>query len=165
MDMKKFIKDVEAIDWHIYKYNDFHNPQNISKALIALALVDKAENDNKGVVLAPTVYHDVLFAIGNNHAGTYYPVVQVALCFIIQVALDGNNDISRNCAINIIWELFFFTLESGSDELGKLIKNEIANCKDELLKLSCVDELNSKLLVEFVECITEVQNENEDNLF
>jgi len=161
MDTKRFIEDVESIDWSIYKYNEYHNPQSISKALIALALVDKEENENKGVVLAPGVYNSVLFAIGNNHAGTYYPVAQEALCFILQVALHGNSEISRNCAINILWELFFFVPENGADELEEIVKREIANHKDEFLKLSYIDNKNSILLNEFVETISEIQSKNE----
>lgn len=79
----------------------------------------------------------------------------MALGFILQAALCGNNAVSRNCAINILFELFFFTPENGSDELKKHIKGKIADYKDELLKLSHVDELNSNLLIELAECITE----------
>jgi len=107
------------------------------------------------------VYNSVLFAIGNNHAGTYYPVAQEALCFILQVALHGNSEISRNCAINILWELFFFVPENGADELEEIVKREIANHKDEFLKLSYIDNKNSILLNEFVETISEIQSKNE----
>jgi len=47
----------------------------------------------------------VLSAIGNNHSGTYYPVVLEVLNFII--AFPYMEIMIRNCAINILIELFW----------------------------------------------------------
>ncbi|MGL5437642.1 MAG: hypothetical protein ACRDBO_20020 [Lachnospiraceae bacterium] len=155
MDLRKYTAEVESKDLTEFKYNTYNNPENISQALLALAFVDKEEPDNKGVVLAPSIYNNVLSAIGNNHSGTYYPVVLEALNFIIAVSLHGNNEISRNCAINILIELFFFSPENVSKELAKVVKMEITKNKENFIYLSCTDEKNRNLLNELVECISE----------
>jgi hypothetical protein len=161
VDIQKYIADVKSIDWNKYKYRAYNSPQNVCDTLVSLAIAENEEENRKGdVLLAPAVYNDVLSAIGNNHAGTYYPVALEALPFILKVALYGNHEISRNCAINILNELFFFTSEDGDLELDKRIKIEIANHKENFIELSHVDEKNSELLNDFVECINEVQNEN-----
>src|SRR5262245_44878520 len=36
-----------------------------------------------------TAYHQVLYAFGNNHAGTYYPVALVAVPFLLEIAAHG----------------------------------------------------------------------------
>jgi len=66
-------------------------------------------------------YFIVLDAVGNNHAGFYYPVVKEALPFIIEVALDGNNVFSRRCAINTLIDFNHFSCHPEDSEVEEFI--------------------------------------------
>ena len=133
MKIKEFINNVENTNWQECEELTCFVPEKVPAALISLALVDKESNDGiydtKGVeydlLLNPKITNNLLSAVGNNHAGTYYPVIKKALSYIIQVSLSGNHIVARNCAVNILIDLYFFHPDDGSAELQKYVKDII----------------------------------------
>jgi len=135
MDVDKLITAISTINWHYYN-DEFYYPERVSISLLALAYADQElkegiylradENYEKvNLLLNAKISSDVLFAIGNNHRGTYYPVVREALPFIIQIALHGNHIVAINCAINILIDLYYFCSDDGSKELESFVKETI----------------------------------------
>jgi hypothetical protein len=53
---------------------------------------------------AEDAYHRVLFAFGNNHSGTYYPVAVSAVPFLGDVLRDGASE-ARETTLEILIEL------------------------------------------------------------
>ncbi len=54
---------------------------------------------------ASKAYDDVLFALGNNHAGTYYPVAIPAIPFLREI-LECGAEWSRVTVLDILIDLF-----------------------------------------------------------
>ena len=132
MDTDRFIADVWAVDWSSFQ-EDYYKQKEPQASLIALALATQESREGihhiKGVIpellLNTSIASNVMFAIGNGHRGTYYPIVREALTFIIQIALYGNHLVARNCAINIMVDLYHFEPEYAPAELQEYVQHTI----------------------------------------
>ena len=179
MDIDKFIDDVNNADWQKFDDAEYFRDrydgidsfaQAVPPPLIALALIDKESNDMLNMKMLKkqgmsrtdfisnaTIESNVRFAIGNDHRGTYYPVIREALPFIIEVALYGNHVVARNCAINALIDLYGFEPEGSfdpegdADELSKFvdkaIKDMVARHRENFSKFA-VDDPRNKSLIE-----------------
>ena len=130
LDIDKFIENINKTDWHKYdnQYDGISSfAPAVAEALIWLALVEKEEDMYHqlptvgGGTAVSNKYFIVLDAVGNNHAGFYYPVVKEALPFITEAALDGNSIFSRLCAVNILSELNHFSCYPGDSEVEDFV--------------------------------------------
>ena len=166
MDINSFVERVNSTNWQKYddakyfqyRYDGINSfAQTVPQALIALALVDKESDELLDMNLlkrigksrtdfisnAP-ICSNLMFAIGNDHAGYYYPVALEALFFIIEVALYGNHVVARNCAIDSLINLYYFASDDDSGELTttvkKTIKNMIIRHKDNFIKFTVDDK-------------------------
>jgi len=133
MDINKLIHDINTINWHIYT-GEHYQPERVPTSLIALVLADKESKegisqreggDDADLLLNAKISSDVMFAIGNEHRGTYYPAVREALPFIFQIAFNGPHIVARNCAINIMINLYYFCPQCDSEELENFVKDSI----------------------------------------
>jgi len=164
MDIKQFITEVETANWYSYNGPTYYRPKDAPSSLISLALADKESTEGKyhieGVEadlnLNPKITNDVLFAIGNNHSGSYYPAVREALPFIVQIALFGNHVVARNCAINILIDLYYFCADctdTDSDpiELEQFVKEAINRAvidNRESFEKLVINDVRNKSLIE-----------------
>ena len=75
------IDHLEQIDWRSFPQPEWNTPDAVPRALTQLVTVtdDKTSTD---------AYHAVLYAFGNNHAGTVYPVAIPAIAFLRGIAED-----------------------------------------------------------------------------
>jgi hypothetical protein len=169
MDIDKFIMEIKAVGWHSFK-GDFYVPESVPLSLISLALPEQESKEGiypiagitPDVVLNPPIKSAVMFAIGNDHRGTYDPVIREALPFIIQIALSGNHVVSRNCAINILLDLYFFYPADRSDELLKFVRKTIRDAiieNRESFSKFAVDDTRNKSLIE---SLLSIVDEEED---
>ena len=62
----KMLSELKQVRWDEFPQPSWNGPEEVPCALRALA--DTTQNDDY------TSYHRLLYAIGNNHAGTYFPV-------------------------------------------------------------------------------------------
>jgi len=121
------IEQIKLVDWHKYTGVEYFKPKEVAPALISLVnLDDESENH--------TIYNRILFSIGNNHCGTYYSAIQGALEFILITSIEGKTEISKNCALEILTDLYCsfgpeLTPETShlSEELQSNVKKEIEN--------------------------------------
>ena len=163
MDLDKFIQEVKAVNWHDFSGSDFYYPEKVAESLIALALANQETKEkiaysaesNFDLLLNANISSTVLSAIGNNHCGSYYPVVRKALPFITQIALLGNHLVAKNCAINILIDLYYFCAECNDDsdseeELTRFVKSTIKNTISEnrnFFEIFAVDDPRNKSLI------------------
>ncbi|GAA3918481.1 hypothetical protein [Litoribacillus peritrichatus] len=120
---------VRNIDWVKYSGPEHFDPDELVEALILLSRNDESRAvhglDNK-----------VLFAVGNNHAGTYYPAILGALEILIELEKQSTNLAVRKCSFAILNDLFYFTPELGSyqthteEELEKIVKERLRDYED-----------------------------------
>lgn len=162
--MNQFMTEIQAVDWHVF--------EDAPKTLIALALANQESTENiyqiEGInvdlLLNARITSDVLFAIGNNHRGTYYPISRKALPFIVQIALYGNHVVARNCAINILIDLFYFCPDvfyKEDDELECFIKETIRTAITDNREAFTQFELDDKRNKSLVEGLMAIVDEDE----
>lgn len=153
------IDKINSINWTQYSGPEYYNAEKVPEALCELAHLDKQENLNE-------TYNMVLNAIGNNHSGTYYPVVVDAIDFIIDTALNNDSEVARNCALDMMTDLYCtFSPELGSynclsfDEVERAVTSQIEFVLDKLETL-CISNSestrNKKLAGELVDEINEL---------
>jgi len=170
LDINQFIEEVNAVDWRKYdnptyfqyRYDGINSfAQTVPQALISLALAEKEEDMYRelpttggGTVISPK-YFEMLDAVGHNSSGCYYPVIREALPFIIKIALSGNNEAARNCAINCLIDLYWFYPEDGFDELRVFVRTNIEENIDDLVKVSTADNLDEELRESLLEILAD----------
>ena len=107
---QSLLKAIRSCDWRSFEGPELYEPSEVVPALESLFHLEKEEDIDK-------TYNRVLWAIGNNHAGTYYPAIRGALEFLLIAALDSESRFSRECAANILFDLYScFIPEVGSSQ-------------------------------------------------
>jgi hypothetical protein len=98
---------IRSVRWEQYAGPELYRPGELVEALIALAHFDQSKAryglDNM-----------VLFAVGNNHAGTYYPAILEATDILIEIEQESEVPGSRKCARAILNDLVYFSAEVGA---------------------------------------------------
>ena len=89
--------ELERVLWASKAQPEWNADDDVPKALLALATA--VERDE-----ASRAYHRLLFAVGNNHAGTYFPVVLDALPYL-RIILEGGTALQRGTVLGILLDL------------------------------------------------------------
>ncbi|MCL2778712.1 MAG: hypothetical protein FWD73_11975 [Polyangiaceae bacterium] len=71
----------DLVDWVRYAQPAWNSPGEVPSALRALA--------NPNDLDRLRAYHRLLYALGNDHAGTYFPVVLPAIAALGEILRDG----------------------------------------------------------------------------
>ncbi len=163
-----FFNAVDLVDWKKYNGPTYYDPEKLAKTLkrlASIALADTyASSGEEGIaqnrLANSALCNDLLFAVGNNHAGVYYPAAIEAIDFIIQVAINGNNGISRGSAIDVLIDLFAFwpsgqisSLSLSLEEMKSIVNEKIRAIRPQLLALAEWDLGNRMGIMELVECL------------
>ncbi len=156
---------IKNIDWQ--KYNE-HCPKYFDHKKIVENLI-QLFNLKKEIENSET-YNAVLSSIGNNHSGSYYPVVIEALPIIIEIAKNSNSEISRNCALEILSDLnYCFAPEiiNNSKFSEKYLADFVADKTKEFLEIKNDNESKRNLILksELIEYFEEVKNDEKLELF
>jgi hypothetical protein len=114
--MKKIssiVEKIEGTDWENFSGSPQYKPEDVQSALLRLVQLKKADaSENIG--------HFVLSAIGNDHAGTYYPVIVAALELIIEIEEQDENHVAKQCALGVLYDLTCFKADlEGYDKVSK----------------------------------------------
>jgi hypothetical protein len=88
------LENLLKVDWSELSQPEWNQPGAIPDALRELAAA--ADED-----AARNSYNRVLFALGNNHAGTYYPAAVVAVPFLGEI-LEHGADWPRETVLDIL---------------------------------------------------------------
>lgn len=99
------IDRINSVQWGSYAQPEWNTSTSMAEALERLHQSDTA------------AYDSVLYAVGNNHAGTYYPVLLAATPFLEHFVRDGNDEQQR-IALCILDDLFAsFHPEPGHEKI------------------------------------------------
>jgi hypothetical protein len=107
MNIRKIKDEILSINWSVYNGPEYYDPYNVADTLISLL-------ELKDIKQAEEIGRRVISAIGNDHAGTYYPAVLSALDIIISIEKEPNNKTRKICANSILNNLYYFEPEIGS---------------------------------------------------
>ncbi|GAB1270349.1 hypothetical protein NBRC116493_36030 [Aurantivibrio infirmus] len=123
-------RKIREVDWSQYNGPECFSASELQEALLDLLSYDESRAvhglDNK-----------VLFAVGNNHAGTYYPAILEATDILINIETSGENESSRKCAFAILNDLTCFEPELGSykgcsnTQLQEFVATKLKNYEDQ----------------------------------
>jgi hypothetical protein len=92
------IHQITAMQWDAFDQPEWNTCNSIVDALTGLITATDAQSSS-------AAYHHVLYAVGNNHAGTYYPVLIAVLPFLEKIAIEGT-DWPQRTALSILDDLF-----------------------------------------------------------
>lgn len=129
MEDNSFEQKVRSIDWAKYlepEYYDsermYFDPSRPVKALIKLSQFNSEDDAS-----AKNLSSKILFAIGNDHCGTYYPAALEAIDLIIEIEKYSDNEKARNFAKYTLNDLYYFQLEMSTEnkDLYDLVDNAI----------------------------------------
>ena len=97
-------------------FEDFPQPEWNSASSISEALASATSAQNKQQ--SSNAYDLLLYALGNNHAGTYYPVALPVLSSL-EVILRNGSPWSQHAVLNVLLELTgSFEPESGHEDFA-----------------------------------------------
>lgn len=91
------IEQLASTSWESFAQPPGNAPSAISDAIRRLSAANTAD-------AAALAYNAFLFAVGNNHAGTYFPVVIEALPFLEEIIREGSA-VARNAALDVLIDL------------------------------------------------------------
>jgi len=89
---------IRSVRWEQYAGPDYYRPGDLVEALIDLANFDQSRARHG-------LENKVLFAVGNNHAGTYYPAILEAADILIEIEQKSEVSESRKCARPVLTDL------------------------------------------------------------
>ena len=101
MDVEELLYEVDRTAWEDIDGPEWYRPTEVPTAFRQVISV----TDESSLWDA---YNAMLFAVGNNHCGTYYPAVLFALPFIVELASDPPRPIVQECCLEIIIDLASF---------------------------------------------------------
>ncbi|MDI1477942.1 hypothetical protein [Polyangium sp. y55x31] len=91
------LTDVDEVPWASFPQPEWNEPNEVPSALRALSSCTSEEE-------AERAYHRFLYAVGNNHAGTYYPVVLPTLPFLARI-LERGSELARRTTLDALIDL------------------------------------------------------------
>ncbi|MGA3132951.1 MAG: hypothetical protein ABSD59_19275 [Terracidiphilus sp.] len=100
------LETISGVEWSELPQPKSNSPDEVPTALRQMIHVQNRTD-------AQSAYHRVLFALGNDHAGTYYPVALHAVPFLIEM-LGHDKDFVREAALDVLVDLLgAFEAEAG----------------------------------------------------
>jgi hypothetical protein len=84
---------IKSVPWSEYAQPEWNSPGSV---VDALTRVVRGEG---------SAYDSLLYAVGNNHAGTYYPVLLAVMPFLEEI-VDTGEASSQHVALDVLLDLF-----------------------------------------------------------
>lgn len=126
-------EEIENVNWSSFNGPSMYDAHAVSPALKSLI-------DLEDLSIAEEVGNQLIYALGNNHAGVYYPVVLKALDFIIAIEKNTDNNVCRTCALAVLNELYYFEPDVEGyggctmEDLKKYVMEKLTPYSDESIK-------------------------------
>jgi hypothetical protein len=121
---------IRSVKWEHYAGPEFYCPGDLVEALIDLANFDESSARHG-------LDNEVLFAVGNNHAGTYYPAILEAADILIEIEQRSEVPESRSCARAILNTLYYFNADVGTytghsaEQIESFVRSKLEPYADE----------------------------------
>jgi hypothetical protein len=140
------LEQIRAVDWASFAQPEWNKPGEVFHAF---ELVLAANNPDS----SENAYNRIMFAIGNSHGGTYYPVIVPALPFLAKI-LENENPWARATVTSALADLYgsfepefdrpdYHTTDKLREELYSIVQKTIPNFCDALERLAANNEIAS----------------------
>jgi hypothetical protein len=105
------LEGLDSIDWDRRPQPADNAPGKVPRRIREAAAAD--EDDDEGY----SAYHNMLYALGNNHAGLYFPVAVHAVPFLGEIMREGT-PYASHVALNVLYDLTVsFVPEAGYETI------------------------------------------------
>lgn len=91
------LETIDEIQWSDIAQPEWNSSYAVPAALRGIIAVESE-------IEAQKAYHRMLYAVGNNHAGTYYPVALYAIPFLAEM-LGHDKTLVRQTGLNVLIDL------------------------------------------------------------
>jgi len=125
--------EISNVDWAGFNGPSMYDANAVPSALHSLLELDDSNKSEE-------VGNNLISALGNNHAGVYYPVALNAFDYIIQIANSTESKTCRMCALAVLNDFYYFEpdvegySECTAEELKKIIKRKLLPYSDEAIE-------------------------------
>ena len=122
---------IRSVRWEQYDGPEDYRPGDLVEALIDLANFDQSR-------ARQGLESRVLFAVGNDHAGTYYPAILEAADILIEIEQKSEVPESRKCARAVLNTLYYFTADVGThvghsvEQIESFVRGRLETYADEV---------------------------------
>jgi hypothetical protein len=142
---------MKPLDLSHFPQPETNDPGSVEAALEALWTADDEST-------AVEAYDAFLWAIGNNHAGTFYPVVLAVLPEIEQILMNGGSWAQRATIEALIDLGGSFVPEQGHEtylggSVQETLRAFIHSMRDHLVPLAVGDDARAKSALDLIELI------------
>jgi hypothetical protein len=104
MVLSAMLDRIKAVQWQIYIQPEWNKPSSVADALAKILRTEIG------------AYDALLYAVGNNHAGTYYPVLLAVMPFLEEI-IQSSEASPQRTVLSILDDLFAsFHPEPGYEE-------------------------------------------------
>ncbi len=152
------LRQIETVSWSAYAQPEWNKPHSVPSALSKLF-------DASDAASCSTAYEGLLYAIGNNHAGTYYPVLLAVMPFLEQAVMDESLWPQR-AALSVLDDLFAsFRPEPGyesatlqgadSQEIEPVFRQRARALRESLASIARGDSSNARIAEELLELLND----------
>ncbi|MGD8914939.1 MAG: hypothetical protein PVJ68_19720 [Candidatus Thiodiazotropha sp.] len=124
-------QEIDNVDWSNFNGPTMYDAQVVSPALYSL--MDLTDSNQ-----AEEVGNKLIYALGNDHAGVYYPVVLKALDFLITIEKNTDSTACRTCALAVLNDLYYFEPDiegyegCTAEDLKKFVIEKLLPYSDEM---------------------------------
>ena len=116
----KLLGAVDRVRWDAHVEPDEYRPSDPPRAFRSLVSA-QAEGDSR------SAYNQMLFAIGNNHRGSYYPAARDAVPLLVQAAVTLSGW-PRHTAVEVLTDLVIsFGPDDGETEILDVFCKAVAS--------------------------------------
>lgn len=121
---------IDAVDWTRFDGPPMYDSEKVPPALHALVNLETSESTED-------VGNRLVYAIGNDHAGVYYPAVLEALDIIAQIEQTTTNNARKTCAYAVLNDLYYFEPDTegyegySPEKLKIFVKEKLAQYSDD----------------------------------
>jgi hypothetical protein len=113
----EIIDRIRATPWSRYAQPEWNTSSSVADALINVSMAKDATSGS-------SAYNQLLYAIGNNHAGTYYPVLLPAMAFLSEMLCNGSPQ-TKTTVLSMLDDLIAsFHPEPGHEEMEPMFLTE-----------------------------------------
>src|SRR4051812_49042417 len=143
----------ELVDCSAYPQPDWNGPESVSIALEHVVRARDAESSS-------FAYNRLLYALGNNHAGTYYPVVLAVMPYFEAILCRGEPWSQRTVLETLIDLCTSFMPDPGHEtfqgvSLSTMLRERIIDLKPHLAPLATGNSVTTKSAQDLLDCLDE----------
>ena len=129
MDKASALELLNQMEWDKYKAPKFYDPIAAKEVMLKLISITDPRDH-------PDICHEVQSTIGNDHGGTYYPIVFDLLDFLMLLEAGFVHKAVRDASYAILNNISYFQLECDdlNEEIATLdmdLKTKLARYRDE----------------------------------